>query len=69
MNLRGLTAGQYGFVAEDLKDGQPKITYTFAADAFRSMVGSTKNVFSYTLDPDVAKNYNVFKVFGTLTVN
>lgn len=62
-------SGVYGFVEKDLTDGQPAITYTFAADAFRSMKGSSQNVFSYTLPDNVAKNYNIFKVFGTLTVN
>ncbi len=56
-----------GFIDAD----KTKITYIFSADAFRQIEGTTThgNIFDYiATDDSIAKNYNIFKEYGNLTV-
>jgi uncharacterized repeat protein (TIGR02543 family) len=56
-----------GFIDAD----KAKITYIFSADAFRQIEGTTThgNIFDYiATDDSIAKNYNIFKEYGNLTV-
>lgn len=58
-------AGTYsaGFVNGD------GANYVFAVDAFRKTVGTSKNVFDYSLKNGTkSSNYNISKKYGTLTV-
>jgi hypothetical protein len=57
------TGVAFGFV-----DGEGA-EYTFSANAFRRMPGTSPNVFTYEVDSNTLEgDYNFFIFYGTLTV-
>ncbi len=61
----GLSEDEIGFAKTA---DEAAMNYIWSANAFRRMSGKSPNVFSYTVDADVAGNYNFYSMFGELEI-